>query len=279
MNFDHLLPFQDLVRILKFFGLWKIESSRKTYFFYSFCLHVVLIELFIFLQVVCLLETNNLNDFSTVIAILPTCLAILVKSKQFAFNSHLIEDMFVMIEEILDLDKVSEQFITRSKKVEKYFKICFMFGMVVCCLVILGPITTHKLPYIMWFPFTYEDDNFMFWLAAIYQVVISFYLTSIDLVFYTFPLVFIIYIFGMLEQLSMKVEKLKRNKTLNSDGSIDKLAQLECSQQFIKIITCHQKILELTKKVEHFFSVCLLCSGLQSTMVICTSSFLMTEVR
>ena len=275
----NLLPFQDLVRILKFLGLWKIERSRITLIFFSFCLHAVLIEFFILLQVIFLLEKDSFKDISAVIVVLPTCIAILVKSKKFIFNSYLIEDMFESIQEILVLNKASEEFAARSRKIEKLFKIYFLFSMVACCFVILGPITTHKLPYQIWFPFTYEDNTFIFWLAAIHQVIISFYLTSIDLVFYTFPLIFIIYIFGMFEQLAMTVETLKRNKTLNADGSINKADQMNCSQEFIKIITCHQKVLELTKNFESFFSICLFCSGLQSTIVICTSSFLLTEVR
>lgn len=279
VQMDHLLAFRTLIKVLEIVGMWKVDRSRKAYFVLSICFHVIFIELFVMLQVAFLFTIENFNEFTSVLAILPTCVAIIIKSKKISRSSHLIEEMFEMIQHILAINPMTSKFKTRLEKVEKAFKIFFLIGMVTCAFVIFGPLTTHELPYRMWCPFTYEGNMIMFWTATVYQQFASFYLTSIDVVFYTFPLIFMIYIYEIFHQLTKSVETLKRRKTLSADGSINKSVQIDCAKEFVKIIECHQKILQVTKKFESFFSFGLLISGLQSTLVICSASFLLTEVK
>jgi hypothetical protein len=279
MPSDFFLPFTSLIKILKLIGLWRVKTTKKVNCFYCILLHMLFVEVFIALQFGLLLSLDDFQEFSSFLVTLPFGVSILIKSKKYFFNTSSIEEIFERIEEILESFEVPEKFRKRLVNIDRTFKFLYKSGLIACLLVLLVPLSTHELPYRMWFPFTHDDNLELFWCGVIYQLLVSVYFTVIDTVLYTFPLVSMIYIYGLQELLADQVVTLVRKKTLNPDGSINEQPQINCQEEFIKIIKIDQKIREVTKRIENFFSLGLLTGGLQSTLVICSTAFLMTEVR
>lgn len=131
-----------------------------------------------------------------------------------------------------------------------------------CIFSVITPFTQHILPYPMWFPFDYEKNEPLFWLSVLYESITVFPNCCIAIAIDLIPIMFMTYILAMMEQLCDRLEGLKR-------GSSDEL---------IRCVNTHLKILELKNKVEKIFSAILFLQCLLSCFILCTVSFALTNV-
>lgn len=281
MSLIDFLPFRIPLRALKAFGLWRSKKSREAFPIYGILLHIFLTELFLVFQILFLFKMKTFHDFTRIVTVLPVSMMITLRSWNFYYKSSEIEALFEEIHEILNDDQtiMKLNFKNRLEKTDKVFKFLLAFAVICSVSTIFVPFVYHELPMRMWFPFTYESNNGMFWAGAIYQVVCAFYTAVLDVVLNVFSFVSMMCIVEMLEKLNEKIDRLKKQKTLNPDGSINILKKISNTEKLVDCIKYHQKIIEATKKVQSLFSFTFLSSGLQSTLVICMTSFILTNVR
>lgn len=282
MDFDIFLPFRIPLKILKIFGLWQTEKSSWIYFMYGIVMHLFFLELFTILQFGYLFSVETFADFANLMSMLPTYFALCVKSINWFYNLSQIEALFDLITENLNSGTVTEKMKNHVKRVDKIFKIFWGSAASSCVLGAFVPFVAHQFPYRMWFPYNYEDNAFMFYLAAIYQIVDTLCYSGVDIVFDTFPVMFMSYILAMLQQLGDRLEDLKKNKRIEggtSDGVVVKTYYVDNTKELLQCIKYQKNILEITKRVEKFFSVVFLVRGLMSTLILCTTSFALTIVR
>lgn len=278
MDFEIFLPFKIPLRILKTFGLWQTKKSSWGYFVYGIIMHLFFLEIFTILQFGYLFSFETFADFANLMSMLPTYFALCVKSINWFYNLSEIEVLFDLLTENLKLGGFTDKMKGHAARVDKIFKIFWGSAAASCVLGAFVPFVAHEFPYRMWFPYNHENNWLMFYIAAIYQIFDTLCYSGVDIVFDTFPVMFMSYILGMLEQLGERLENLKKTKILNDDGSVDKKKLVDNSKELINCITYQRNILEITRRVEKFFSVVFLVRGLMSTLILCTTSFALTIV-
>jgi 7tm Odorant receptor len=212
-------------------------------------------------------------------SVLPTYIAMLLKSINFITHIGEIKLLFDTIETVLEKDPMSEKFKKRIQTVDKVFKFFWASAVMTTVLGSLIPFVTHELAYRMWFPYDYNNNDVLFWISASFQIFESCSYCGLDMVLNMVPVFFMVYILGMLEQLCDRLDELKRRKTLNPDGSINRFESNNNSKEFLKCIEYHLNILQIKKRVEKIFSTVLLLQGLMSTLILCTTSYALTIVR
>lgn len=279
MEFVNFLPLRVRIKILKALGLWQTVKSSRFYLIYGILVHIFLFDLFLILEVGFMLTMTTFREFLNLLSVLPTSIAVVVKSIVFLVKFPEVENVLVNIQEILETCPMTEKVKKRLKKISKVHNVLLMNALLSNFFVLIGPFNYHDLPFRMWYPFTYDTNLFMFWAGSIYQLFVLLYIGMSDLVFYVFPLMFLVYIFGMLEQLNDKVKALIKPSTLNCNGSINTEKFVENSKELIECIKHHQRINEVLGTVQDIFSVIISVGGLQATLIICMVSLLLTEVR
>lgn len=278
MEFDIFLPFKIPLKILKIFGLWQTKKASWAYFVYGIIMHLFFLEVFTILQFGYLFSFRTFADFANLMSMLPTYFALCVKSINWFYNLSQIEALFDLLIENLNAGVMTEKMKNHLIRVDKIFKIFWGSAAASCVLGAFVPFVAHQFPYRMWFPYDYESNPTLFYLAAIYQIVDTLCYSGVDIVFDTFPVMFMAYILGMLEQLTERLENLKKHKPFNEDGSRND-KNVDNTKELLKCITYQKNILEINRRVEKFFSVVFLVRGSMSMLILCTTSFALTIVN
>lgn len=254
---------------LRTFGLWQTKKSSWSYFIYGIFMHIIFIDLFTALQFAYLFSFETFEDFANLMSMLPTYTALCLKSINWFYNLNAIEALFDRIQDNLDCGFITEKLLSHGKRTSKIFKVFWASAAASCILGAFVPVISHTLPYRMWFPYEYDNNLPMFWLGAIYQIVNTLCYSGVDIVLDTFPVFFMGFILGMVEQLSDRLEALKKQTAATS---------IENKKELLKCIKYQLNILEITRRVERFFSMVFLLRGLMSTLILCTTSYALTIV-
>jgi 7tm Odorant receptor len=139
------------------------------------------------------------EDFNKIVAISPTYVAFLVKSTSFYMKVSQIEALIDEIEKSFGHDQMTQKFKQCLLTVDKVIKLLLAIAFIGCSFMVLVLFATHELPLRMWFPFTYESNVYMLWIAAFHQMLSSFYYAGIDVVLDSLPFIFTVYIYEMLD--------------------------------------------------------------------------------
>lgn len=94
-------------------------------------------------------------------------------------------------------------------------------GVFSCILALAIPIFFHELPYKIWFPYDYKNNEFLFWLSVAFQGFESTCFCVIDLVYDTIIAMFLCCILGMLEEICDKLEKIDPTDELRKSKNRD----------------------------------------------------------
>lgn len=200
MDFEIFHSFCVPIKTLKLFGLWQRKTSAWSYFAYGLILHLIFIEVFTAFQFAYLFTFKTFEDFATLMTMLPTYIAFIVKTLNFYHSLSAIEELFEMIHQACRAKSIDEKFRSRLNTVDKMFKVFLGSAVANCFIGMFTPFIYHKLPLRMWFPFTYECDFVIFWIGALYQIAESI-TAPVIVVLDMFPVFFMAYILAMLEQL------------------------------------------------------------------------------
>lgn len=174
MNSENLFPFGLPIKILKIAGIWQRKSSSWTYFCYGIIMHFNFIELFTLLQFVYLFTFETFVDFAFLMTVLPTYLALVVKSIILMFNVEEIYELLSMIQDFIVNENLEETLKKYLKRIEKVFKVFWGSAVVTTTLALGIPVFLHQLSYKMWFPYDYTKNQFLFWLSVSYRALTRF---------------------------------------------------------------------------------------------------------
>lgn len=278
MVFDIFLPFRVPLKILKVFGIWQTKESSWTYLIYGIVMHLIFVDIYTLLQFGYLFTFETFEDFAVLMSVLPTYIAMLLKSLNFIMHIEEVKVLFDSVEAVLEKDPMTDKFKKRVENVDKVFRFFWASAVTTTVLGSLIPIVTRKLAYRMWFPYDYKNNALLFWLSAGLQSFESITYCGLDMVLNMFPAFFMAYIISMLEHLCDRLDGLKKRKTLNADGSINQEERKNNSKEFLNCVKYHLRIIEITRSVEKIFSTVLFLQGLMSTLILCTTSYALTIV-
>jgi hypothetical protein len=272
-TFNLFAPLGLPIRILKVNGNWVTKDSSTAYKLFSGFLHLFVMEIGTAVQLAYLPQIKDFFDFTQLITMLPSSVAVCMQT--FVVNYYKDEILLIMdmIRECVDEHGLSEKLKKRLSIVDKYMKGFFALTVFNVFSLIFYGLISRELLFKMWYPFDVNASPVNFWFVMFYQLGCLFNYCFVNLVMDTFPVFFMVYIIGMLEQLCDELGNIKKHRVLNPDWSINKSEKKDNRKELIKCIEYQLKILAINKKVEKVFSPIFLVRGFFSIAVLCTTLF------
>lgn len=310
-------PFEKVKKVLKVGELWFDKSSSKCLVAITVILHIFLFELFLVLGLFHYTDVNNLIDFCEAISEIPLYIISCSKSLHFLINKNKIDLMLKDLKELIEHENCwiekqnGRKLKQRIRQIVKLLKVFLAAGMAGVAASFLVPVLSHKLPMNLWFPYDHRNNEVWFWISVAYQEISGIVGVSMIIIIEMFPLYFMCYLIGIIEELCDQMEKIcdvkivkvkpKPQMTFNEKlVGFSKVAKRQSNEQnfeaktekfqknqekdknleeLLKCIKIHQKIKSLTADVSDIFGKVIWLQGFLSTVILCTSAFSLTIVR
>lgn len=280
-------PFKWCFSVFKFGGMWQDGEQSWTYFIVGYLAHFFFTELYIVLLLIYAYQAENLIDFVDAIGLTSTYLSETIKCLNFFYKLKVIKKCLEILKELLLLS-ADERFPRREHvraQVAFSFKVYKMFWFIAwtsCSIGAFARISSHEMPYKLWFPFRTEYGSVGFWIASAYMVFDSFFSSLIDISLDIMPLIFISFAVGLINELADRLGRVGCNAHVSKVETGEK--QNECVtderniQELIKCITIHKMLKDFVGDIQSKFSFLIFAQGLMSTIVICTGGFIISVV-
>lgn len=140
-----------------------------------------------------------------------------------------------------------------------------------CTLSLLLPLMNHQqkiLPFKNWFPLDHKNNDFIYWGLVVYQYVLSLYGSVLNYSLDLITIIFVSFLSTTQEELSKEIS------TLNTTPAAgDLLKRLE------NCIECHKRVQSFTKEMSKNLSLTFLIQAYLSSVILCTSAFMITTVN
>lgn len=270
-------PFKLAFAIMKKTGMWhdgkrSLRYSIFGYFSVFFVVHVFWLQYLIYA-----FNTTNLEDFMEAAGYAASQTAQLFKFWNFYFKLPKILKSLKNLTYLLafsadnrwnNREKIKSQ-IAFGMKIYKAF---WFSAWTTCFIGCTMPFIKHRLPYNSWFPFNTETSEIGFWSASTYMAIILFPMSVTDITLDILPVIFMTFAIGLLEELSVRLEKIGDEKFLTAK-------QQNSEKELIKCIKIHKKILVFVKEIEENFSLAIFLQGLISSTILCASAYTLSTVR
>jgi hypothetical protein len=265
-NLELFSPLALPLKILKINGNWLTKDSSWQYWVYCVVLHLSVMELGTALQLLYLPHVNDFFDLTQLVTMLPSCISVSIQTMVVYYYKNEIFAIMDMIRECVDEHGMSTTLKKHLLYIDKYMRAFLLLTLFNISSFTIFGFAGRELFFKMWFPF--EVD---FWIALFYQICCLYNYSLVNLVMDIFPVFYMVYIVGMLEQLCEKFENIKKHRVLNEDGTVNKMKQVDNRKELIACIEYHLKILAINKKVQKVFSPFFLVRGFLSVAVLCTT--------
>jgi hypothetical protein len=269
---DPLAPFDFLFGIFKTFGLTITRQSSRKHILLAVSARFLLFDPIVVMQIMLIPKLKNIVELTSVASILATFLSAFYEMMVFYYNHDAIKCLINEIRDCIADFGVDENFSKRVSMISKVYKGFLAFGFytffasAASCFVFYTPVVP------MWMPIDIKVE-LNFWLIYFYQSCGCLYITPVMASLQLLPAFFIVYIHRLLEQLCERLEKIKKHRVLNPDGTINQAEKTDNRLELIKCIDFHIRIYEINKKVSNMFSIVFLVRGIMTCILICTTTF------
>ena len=273
MDAELFKPFKLCISIFKTAGMWQDGNQTWAYFILGYLFHFTFLEVYTLLVAIYAFKAENLVDFVDAFCLTIALLAQIFKSVNFFYKLKLIIKQIETLDSIL-VFSADKRFERREKvraqvaKAFLVFKVLLTTAAMTCLSAIFVPFMAHKLPYKIWLPFDTDYGTFGFWFSASLLIVNSYFIASTDMTLDILPVVFSSFIIGVIEELSSR---------LNDIGKLNESNENDVNE-LIKCIEIQKKIKEFVNDTRSNFSTAILGQALMSSIILCTSAFLMSTV-
>lgn len=256
-NFDTSSPFDSPIKILKFFKIWLMPNSAIKEKLFFILMHLIMLDIPIFLKFVYFTRVNNLQDILTETTSLPPTLCLQLISLVFAIKTREICEIIDIIQQCVTEYGMSEKFKKRLMKIDKFHR-CLLFSSVILMLLSLfGSIVNHEI-HSKTITFLDMNNNLAFYAVVINQTTGIIYIAFINVSFEVLNIVFIVCILGLFEELSDRFRNIKK------EGN---------RQELIECVKFQMKIHDLLRKVSSVLAPFIFYRGMLTIMVLCTNVF------
>lgn len=285
MDRDWLRVFRRPLRYLKFLGINYGDVSTKFQVVVLVFKHMFFVDFSLISTLMYFTTFKDLEDFSEAFGMLPTFVGEFLKTINFIFKKRQIELLMKSLQDLIEHDEWIEtskgrKLQRRIAQIDKIFKLFLIGVFLSLTFSSFVPFTSHKVPYKMWLPWDYNQNEIAFWVMAFYQVVIGFIVAPAVIILDTIPAFVMSFVTGLIEELNDRLEQITLNsikKQIDGKSSrclIDKFSLDELE----KCIVIQQKIKSLVKEIGDVFGAILWVQGFMSTLILCTTSFSLTVV-
>lgn len=276
MSVKNLVPFKNVIKILRIFGFWINKSSTKRYVIYGIVLRILFLDLCMLLQIACIPMLESVEDWANLMSLLPIYVGCFFKSINIVSKRTQIEKLFELTDEILKECSDTIKIERRLKTVNNFFKASVTSTMMAS--IVSAFVGLFKLQYKMWFPFDTENNQFGYWISRIYQSVGPLGLApssvSLDLI----AISFMCYSVGFLEIFCNRLESIKSALKRGHKDVENMEIQIDNHGEFVKCIRFQLKVEEYSRLIMETFSAVFFVQGLITIPILCTSTVLLTYV-
>lgn len=221
---------------------------------------------------------GSIQDFSDVLMLSATMLALILKTYMFVYNLSTLKVMLVELKDLVEFSAFGregkksrlEAHAAVFIRITKYF---YGSAYLATTLALTMTFINHQskiLPYETWFIWNYKEIEGLFWAMSIYQFAMANYCSTINFSFDLIPVIFMSFIATLLKELSIELSLIGEERETNGVADSEKLR---------KCIDCHIRIKKLAKEVSENLSFPFIAQTILSTVILCTSAFLLTTVR
>lgn len=269
MGIEARAPFKKAISVIRFFGFWVVNESSKKYLAYNYIMHIVFLDLCLIMQVAFFSKVKTIHDLASLISVLLTYVGIFLKVLNFTTKSTKIRKLFEMTDELYSQCQDTTKILKRLKHVDIMFK-SILFTTFIGCLG-ASIATIHHLPYKMRFPYDFDDNQYGYWLSALYEAYGTTTLALVTVSLDMFPVFLLCYTAGLVDVLCDRLKAIQ-----NVDKDIGKhhdptLNSKKKYEEFLKCIQFQLKIEEHLKQIQQLFSNVLFVQGMIGVPILCTS--------
>lgn len=271
-----LKPFKVPMKLLQLLGIWQDGSGSTFYKLFGFFLHFYNLEHGSFVQTyltVSALTSGNIVEFTETLSIVLTCYVTICKTLIFITSLKSIIQLMHDLEQLLkfsDFDRAKKRHHVNfyESSVIKISNLTYGFHLAICSLSLIMAIVfieDRRLPFKTWFYFDHlkSDAVHAFLLGAEY--VVSLYIILVNTSLDYFPVIFMCYVLAILKELKERVAELRENMK-STDVDLKKCVNL------------HVRVEEFCHKISHNYAMHFMVQGFFSSLILCSSTFLLSRV-
>ena len=261
--------------------MYQDGNQTWTYFFAGYRLHILLIYIFFIGELLYISkEAETILNFMDVIALSTAFLAAIVKSANFFIKLKNIKKSMDNLDDLLIfcIDKrckSQDRVKNRADFCFKVYKILWCSAFLTCFTAIFIPIFTPELPYKVWIPFDTKNSSIGFQVASTYLIINGWTVASIDMALNILPVIFISFAIGLIEKLTDRLRSFGKNTINVENTSVQLNGQ---TKELIKCVEIQKQIKLFVNEIQENFSTSILIQGLLSSVILCTSAFMMSMV-
>lgn len=281
------LPF----KVMKVFGMSQDRDSSWFYRVYGFVIHFAFIDLFTLFHVIYFFHFDTLQELSDCAGTFLTNFGQVLKTLNWMMKLKSIKKLVDSLEQLVSFsdhsgNKDRKQLTNFLKQGRFVYKVVFISAVTSCLFAGLVPLLNkknHKLAYRMYFPYLdYTNNEEIFVLLAIYQmspVFICAVTLSVDCI----PVFIICFATGMIEELSDRMREIGKKISVWEISENPRMIQNTQNEETImmellKCVEIHLKIKELIVGVQSNFSGVIMVQGISSSIIFCTTAFMLSLV-
>jgi hypothetical protein len=265
--------------IIRKVGLWQKDTDSWFYLFYGITLNLIFIVSISFCQGVYLYEKfqeGNIQEIADVLNVLVTMIGITSKAIWFVVKMQKFKKMLKTLNKLLSFEPFDqtkervnvERRMNQLRKVEKLNLFCtpLIIGGTVLQTIFAGG--SKQLPFETWFYWDYKNNGSLFWALAVHQNVHIIYACLCGYSFDIIPNIFIALTTAAFEELS---EEISCGKSENLSNRLDQ-------DQLENCIKYHIELKKFSEEISANLSFNFLYQTLFSSVILCTSSFLLSTL-
>ncbi|CAO1308353.1 unnamed protein product [Diamesa tonsa] len=292
-NYDPLFLLKLPIKIIKLSGLWQDENSSWIYRLYGLVVHLICIDLYVFMQIIYLIYMfEDVNDFSHVLGGVVIYIVIILKTSNFLYELKQIKMLIVMMENLIKFtengDKqrpLLQKQVLRDHKVFKIFLANCVVSAWLAIIVIIVYHHEHRLPYKTWAPVDYHNNKNWYWVLAVYQILGPTCGACIVATLDMLPVFFICVATGLIKELCQRISSIgtKEIKLIMEPPtnlrtkllllSKQRLIEEEHLKELLNCIEIHKEIKKFALKSGEIFSTMIFAQGVSSSINMCTAAF------
>lgn len=278
MSFDYFSGFKIPLILLKTLGIWQQRTSSRCYRLYGILLHLVFVEFFLFshtVHAIGMFMNGSIKHLSAALTILFTWFSMTFKSYWIMTKITKLEEMMVNLKLLLEMssfgtDGARPKLKAKIIRVTQISKMFYVSAFFVCSMAVVQSIICYKERNLLnetWFFVDHKQDAWIYWTLEIYQCLMSFYGVCLGVSFDIIPVIFMRFGSALLDEVSMEISSKSK-----CEREEEMLKNLE------KCMECHIKTKSFIEDISKHLSFFFLLQALLSTVVLCTSAFLLTIV-
>lgn len=284
MDFESLSAFKIPFFLLKKLGMWQDKSSSRSYRVYG----LLLILVFIFIPYCChTVYVFNLIKFGTSsvelsygLSFLFTFYAGLLKSFCFIYKLDNIHEVLGELKILMMFSSSvlvhrRPQFKKNVQRVVRIIKIYYASAFLSVSANTFASLVHYKarsLPIETWIFWDYKSSDEVFWAVSAFQFFMSSVGITLNYSFDVVPIVFMSLTSSLLEELSTEFSTIESENGEGRREDADRLKKLKHG------VERHIKIRSVAYGISKHLSFAALIQTFLSTIILCTSAFLLTTV-